>query len=236
MVATLINSAAIVVGGLLGLILHRKIGDTLKTVVYTGAGIVVVVLGLQMAFQTTRIVILALALITGGFLGEALNVEGGILAVGNWLKGRLSQASEDGHDFAQGFLDASVIFCVGAMALIGSFKAGVEADYSILLTKSVLDGFVAMIFAAALGVGVIFSAVTVLIYQGSLTLLGRVLEPVVTDLVLSELTGIGGCLLLMIGLNLLGVTKIKTANYLPGVVVVILLLILDGIAPMVGLR
>ena len=234
MIATIINSLAVLAGSLLGLLLHRRIGESLRTVVFTGAGIVALVLGLQMAFQTTRIVILAFSLITGGFLGEALAIEGRILKLGEWLKRRVARSGEDspgGHNFAYGFLDASVLFCVGAMSLIGSFKAGVEGDYALLLTKSVLDGFVAIIFAAALGMGVAFSALSILVYQGSLTLLARVLEPLVTDLVLSELTGLGGCLVVMIGINLLGLTKIKTANYLPGLLVVILLLIVDGFLP-----
>ncbi len=234
MIATIVNSVAIALGALAGFLFHRRISESLKTIVFTGAGIVALVLGMKMAFETTRIVFLALSLILGGFVGEWLNIEGTILKLGEWLKKRVSPGQGDpehSHDFAHGFLDASVLFCVGAMALIGSFKAGVEGDYALLLTKSVLDGFVAIILAAALGIGVAFSALSVLVYQGSLTLLAQVLQPLVTDLVLSELTGLGGCMVVMIGINLLGLTKIKTANYLPGLLIVLLLIALESVVP-----
>ena len=231
MIATVINCLAVVAGAVLGLLAGRRISEDLKTVVFTGAGIISVVLGMKMAFESDRIVYLALSLILGGFVGEALKIEGGILALGDWLKHRFSRADDDGRDFAYGFLNSSVIFCVGAMALIGSFKAGVEGDYELLLTKSVLDGFVAVIFAAALGAGVVFSALTILVYQGSLTLLASLLQPLATETVLAELTGVGGCLVVMIGINLLGLSRIKTANFLPALLVVLALLGTESVLP-----
>jgi uncharacterized membrane protein YqgA involved in biofilm formation len=231
-IATLVNALAVIAGSLLGLLFHSRIGDSLKKVVFTGAGIISLVLGMKMAFESTRIVFLALALIAGGFLGEWLDIEGAILRFGDWLRTRFARGDGDsGSDFAYGFLDASVIFCVGAMALVGSIKAGLEGDYELLLTKSVLDGFVAMMFAAALGLGVAFASLSVLAYQGGLTLAAGLLRPVVTELVLGELTGIGGCLVVMIGINLLGLGKIKTANYLPALLIIVALLALEGLFP-----
>jgi uncharacterized membrane protein YqgA involved in biofilm formation len=125
------------------------------------------------------------------------------------------------HSFAQGFLVSSVLFCVGALAIIGSFQAGVEKNYELLLTKSVMDGFMAVLLTAAYGIGVGFSALPILVYQGALTLLAGVLSPFVSELMVSEISGVGGAMVVMIGLNLLELKTIKTADFLPGLVVVV---------------
>jgi uncharacterized membrane protein YqgA involved in biofilm formation len=231
MIATFINTAAVILGALLGFLLHSRIGEPMRKVVYGGAGVVSLVLGIKMSLETGRIVYLALALILGGIIGEALHIEGGILKIGSFLKRRFARSDDSESDFAYAFLNASVIFCVGAMTLVGSFKAGAEGDYELLLTKSVLDGFMAIILSAALGIGVAFAAVTVLAYQGALTLLSGLLRPYATDLVLAELTAVGGALVIMIGINLLGMAKLKTANFLPALILMILLIALETLFP-----
>ena len=204
--------------------------NPMQTIVYTGAGLVSLVLGMKMAFETTRIVYMALALILGGVAGELLNIEGGILKLGSFLKRKFTRAGSE-TEFAYGFLNSSVLFCVGAMALVGSFKAGAEGNYELILTKSVLDGFMAVVLSAAMGIGVAFSALTVLVYQGLLTLLSKTLQPLVTELILGELTGTGGVLVFMIGINLLGLKKLKTANFLPSLILILLLLGLESLIP-----
>lgn len=230
MIATFINCIAVVLGALIGFFLHSKISDSMKAIVYTGAGLVALVIGIKMSFASTRIVYLALSLIAGGILGNWLDIEGAILRFGTFLK-RISRAGDSEANFAYAYLDSSVLFCVGAMTLIGAFKAGAEGNYELILTKSVLDGFMAIVFAAALGIGVAFSALTILVYQGSLTLLAKVLQPYVTELVLSELTGVGGVLVIMIGINLLGLAKLKTANFLPAIILVLILLAAESLLP-----
>jgi uncharacterized membrane protein YqgA involved in biofilm formation len=224
MIATVINAAAVIVGSLLGLLLHARIKESLRTVVYTGAGITTVVIGVQMALSGTNIVFLALSLIIGGILGTWWRIEDGILALGDALK-RTFTRGDDGKDFAFGFLSASVLFCVGAMALVGSFQAGAEGNYDLILTKSVLDGFMSIVFTAAMGIGVAFSALSVLVYQGLLTLAAGWIKPLVSDDMLKQLTGAGGALVLMIALNLLGIAKPKTANFLPALILVVLLVV-----------
>ena len=118
-----------------------------------------------------------------------------------------------------------MLFCVGAMSIVGSFKAGIEHDYTIIFTKSILDGFMAISFTAAMGIGTMFSIIMILVYQGGLTLLSGVLQPYVTDLIMTEVSACGGALIIMIGINLLGLKKIKTANYLPALVVELLFVI-----------
>ena len=230
MIATFVNCATVIVGSLLGLILHTRISESFKRVVYVGAGMISMILGIKMGLVTTRIVFMALALIAGGILGEWWNIEGGILRFGEFLKKRFAQ-KETGKDFAGGFLNASVIFCVGAMTLVGAFKAGAEGNYDLILTKSVMDGFMAIMLTAAMGVGVAFSAITILVYQGGITLLAGVLQPLVNELLLNELTAIGGVLVIMIGLNLLGLSKLKTANYIPALLVTIGLIALEPLLP-----
>ncbi len=160
-----------------------------------------------------------------------VGVENGILRLGEFLRSRFGR-SNTGSEFAYGFLSASVLFCVGAMAIIGSFRAGVEGDFQLLLTKSVMDGFISILLAASMGIGVAFSALVILVYQGGLTLLAGQISPWVSELMLSEITAAGGALILMIGINLLNLRHIKTADYTPAILVVIVFVMLD---PWIGL-
>jgi len=228
MIATVVNAAAVVIGTLIGLIFHARIQGGFKTAVYNSIGIVSLILGFSMALETQRVLYMALSLVFGGIIGYAMHIEEGILNMGEFLRKRFAK-SEEGGEFAYGFLSASVLFCVGALAIIGSFKAGVEGNYELLFTKSVMDGFMAVMLTGAMGVGVGFSALSILIYQGALTLLSVWIRPLVTDLVLSELTGVGGALVIMIGINLLALKEIKTANYIPSLVIVLIFVALDPI-------
>jgi hypothetical protein len=219
MIATLINAVSIIVGSSIGLLLKKGLSKRYETAIFTGAGLVSLVIGIQMATRTTHILAFAIALICGGLIGTLLDIEGGVLRIGESLKKRFAKGEAD-STFAFGFLSASVLYCSGAMAIVGSFKAGTEGDWSLILTKSVLDGFVSILFAGALGVGVAFSALTVLVYQGFLTLISVWIKPWVSDLMLAELTGIGGALVIMIGINLLELKKLKTGDFLPGLILI----------------
>jgi uncharacterized membrane protein YqgA involved in biofilm formation len=229
MLATLINAAAIVLGSLLGLLLKKRLDKRYEEAVYTATGMIAAVIGIQMAIKAGHPLALAISLIAGGLCGVALDLESGVLRMGERLKDRF--AKNDQGSFAAGFLDGTVLFCVGAMAIVGSFKAGTEGDYSILLTKSVMDGVVSALFAAAMGIGVAFSALSILVYQGALTLLSVWVKPWVSELMLAELTGVGGALVMMIGINLLGLKKLKTANFLPALVFEVALVLLMPYAP-----
>lgn len=224
MFGTIINALAVILGSLLGLILRKGIKERYQQIIFAASGVTSLVIGIQMALRTTHLLAFALALIIGGLVGTWINIEGAVMDFGEKLKRRFDRKSE-GSTFALGFLNASVLYCSGAMAIVGSFKAGTEGDYSILLTKSVLDGFMSIIFAGAMGPGVAFSAITVLVYQGLLTLVSVWVKPFVTDLMLAELTGIGGALVIMIGLGLLDIKKFKTGDFLPALVVTILLVL-----------
>lgn len=250
MLAVFVNCAAIVAGSVIGLLFAKKIPQKITDAIQLACGLVSFVMGVQMAFKYQNVVYLALALIFGGIVGTALDIDGKILKVGRFLervflkKPEAAASSDSGapsnpaaptnsaakesaaefsagkpqKNFAYAFLNASVLFCVGAMAIVGSFKAGIEGDYSIIFLKSVLDGFIAIGFAAAMGVGTAFSALAIFVYQGALTLLAIFIHQYVSDSLLAEITGSGGALIVLIGINLMGLKKIKTANYLPAVI------------------
>lgn len=230
MLGTIVNTIAILVGSVIGLVFHKHIHEGLRGVVFTGTGIVALVIGVGMALESQRILYLALSLVLGGILGDRLGIENQILAFGEYLRRRFVSRAGEGQ-FAAGFLTSSVLYCVGAMAIIGAFRAGVDGDYELLFTKSVMDGFMSILLAGAMGIGVAFSALAVFLYQGALTLLSVQLRPLVNELVLSELTGVGGALVIMIGLNLLALKEIKTANFLPSMVFVVLFVALDPFLP-----
>ena len=236
MIAVFVNCIAIIIGSLIGIIFSSRISDNLSRVVQTGAGVVTMVIGIEMALAYENIIFLAMAIIAGGILGSWMDIDGKILLLGDAL-GKLvlrKKNSQDQHEqgtsnFAYGFLNASVLFCVGAMAILGSIKAGIDGDYTIIFTKSVLDGFMAIVFAAALGIGTAFSALSVLVYQGALTLLSGLVAAYTNEVLLAELGATGGVLIIMIGVNLMGLAKIKTANYLPALVLSVIFVVVKDL-------
>ena len=237
MLAVFINVAAVVVGSLVGLLFGRKTNEKLKSLVMVSAGLVTLLIGLQMAWKGQRILYLLLSILVGGLVGYALDIEGGILKFGNALRRLVPGSQDDSGGFAQGFLTASVLFCVGAMSILGSFQAGAEGKMDIILIKSVMDGCMAVILTGALGIGVGFSALSILVYQGSLTLAAVWVKPWVDlhPLVLSEVSGVGGLMVVMISLNLLELKKIPTGNFLPALVVVVGFVLLDPwLGPLIG--
>lgn len=239
MLAVFVNCAAVIAGALIGCIFSRKISSSLSDIVQTGAGVITLIIGMQMAFEYESIICLAICLFLGGIAGTWIDIDGAILKLGTKLEGLVKKpAPEAGEgtalsegsgnkNFAYAFLNSSVLFCVGAMAILGSFKAGIEHDYTVIFTKSILDGFMAIVFAASMGIGTAFSCLTVFVYQGLLTLLAGVVAPYIDEQMLNELSACGGAMIIMIGINLLGLKKIKTANYLPALIFVVIFVIVQ---------
>jgi len=224
MLATVINAFAIIAGSIIGLLLKKGLPKRYEQAVYVAAGLTSLVVGVKMALETSHILAFALSLMIGGALGTAIGIEDAILRFGERLKARFAKNDTTGN-FALGFLNASVLYCAGAMAIVGSFKAGTEGDFSLILTKSILDGAMSIIFASAMGVGVAFASLSVLAYQGLLTLCSVWIQGYVSELMLAEVTGIGGALVIMIGLGLLDLKKIKTADFIPALFVIVLLVL-----------
>lgn len=249
MLAVFVNCGAVILGSILGILFAKKFTKELSDMIQTACGVISVVIGLQMAFKYGNIIYLALSLIIGGVIGYALDIDGAVLKLGEKLEvltkrknksaisentetsagdetALASKSTEPVHsNFAYAFLNSSVLFCVGAMAIVGSFEAGVNHDYTTIFTKSILDGFMAIGFTAAMGIGTAFSALAILVYQGGLTLLSIWLKPFVSDVLIQEVSACGGAIIIMIGINLLGLKKIKTADFLPALVIEILFVI-----------
>ncbi len=221
MIATFVNTIAVIIGGLLGLLLKGRISERYRDAVTIGVGLITLVLGMSMALSGGSLLLILPALVIGGLAGTALRIESGILKGGDVLR-KLLSPGEEGGQFARGFLDATVLFCVGPMTIVGSIEAGLQGNYDIIFTKSAMDGFMAIVLAASSGAGVIFSALSILLIQGGLTLGAGALAALITDSILGEIGALGGYLILMIALNLLNLKRVKTANFLPSIILVIL--------------
>ncbi len=233
MIATIINTFAVIIGSFIGILLHRHMKKKYEEAIFIAAGITTIVIGIQMVLMTKYILILSLSLMLGGLLGSYLRIEDRIYVFGNIIKKRFAE-KDNSSNFAEGFLTSTLLFCVGAMSLIGSFKAGTEGDYTIILTKSILDGFVSIMLAAAFGISIFFSAFSILLYQGLLTILSTFIKPYVSDIMLNELSATGGAMVLMISINLLGIKKIKTGDFIPALLFTVIFILLLPYIEIIG--
>ena len=221
MTGTFLNIATVLLGGTLGLIFGARIPDKLKSTVIAGMGLFVVAMGIQMFMKTRNPLIVLGSLLIGTLLGEWLRIEDGLQNLGRILEQRFSKEGDDGSNkFVRGFLTASLLFCVGPMTILGSIQDGLTGDYNLLAVKSVLDGFAALAFTSTLGVGVLFSTIIILVYQGGISLLAAQLDAIVTPPMMNELTATGGVILLGLALSsLLEIKKIRVGNMLPALLV-----------------
>ncbi|MBI4590382.1 MAG: DUF554 domain-containing protein [Candidatus Rokubacteria bacterium] len=212
MKGTLVNVAAVLVGGGFGLLVGRRLPERLRGIITDGLGLATLLIGVRLALKADNMLIVIGSLVAGGLLGEWWNLEQRLEDAGAWLKARTG--STEGR-FVTGFVTASLVYCVGPMTIVGSIQAGINGNAEVLYAKSMLDGAASIAFASSLGVGVLFSSVTVLIVQGGLTLLGGQLTFLLDERILNEVTGTGGALILGIGLLLLEIRRLRIANFLP---------------------
>ncbi|GBG56754.1 membrane protein [Sporomusaceae bacterium FL31] len=214
MKGTLVNAAAILSGSVVGLFLKRGMPERYQHTIMQGLALAVGVIGLQMAFKTQNMLIVILSIVMGAIIGEALNIDALLTKLGNWLTAKLG--SQYGN-VGEGFVTASLVYCVGAMAVVGSIQDGLTGDASTLYAKSMLDGVSAVVFASTLGIGVALSSVSVIAYQGTITLLAGAFSTLLTEQIITELTAVGGVLIIGISILMLDVKKIKVANLLPAI-------------------
>lgn len=221
MTGTLLNIATVLIGGLIGLLFGARIPDKLKETVIAGMGLFTAAMGLQMFLDTENALIVLGALLIGTLLGEWWRIEDGLHRLGKFLERKFSREENDGSNkFVRGFLTASLLFCVGPMTILGSIQDGLTGDYNLLAVKSVLDGFASMAFASTLGVGVLFSTIVILVYQGGLSLMAAQLDALVTPSMMNELTATGGVILLGLAISsLLEIKKIRVGNMLPALAI-----------------
>lgn len=221
LLGTIVNGLLIIIGTLLGKWLHR-IPESIKGTVMHGIGLAVVILGVQMGLKSANFLVIIISLVFGTIIGEYIDLEGKLNRFGDWIELKIGKGNGQGS-ISQGFVTGTLIFVIGAMGIIGALDSGIRGDHAVLYTKSIIDGFTALILTTTLGIGVIFSAIPVILYEGLIALfatqIDRIVPQVLMDSLIVEMTSIGGVMIFAIGLNMIGITKIRVANLLPGILV-----------------
>ena len=218
MPGVLVNTLAVIIGSLLGLSLRRGIPEKITRAVMTAIGLCTLYLGISSAMEGNNAIIAIVSLVLGAALGTRLDIDGAIRRLGDWVGLKLKRPDQPGKAIGEGFITASLLFCVGSMTIVGSLNAGLLNDYTMLFAKSVLDFISSIMLSVSLGIGVLLSAAFVLIFQGAIVVLAQLLRPVLNSAAIAEMSCVGGILILAVGLNLLNITKIKAADLLPALV------------------
>ena len=224
---TIVNVFAIIIGGAAGLVLRKVISKRITDTVLQGMGLAVLIIGISGALgaaftivdgkiQSNHILMMILALAIGAVIGELIQIEGKLESFGKFCERKIEKPGET-STFAQGFVTATLVFCVGSMAIVGSLEDGINRNSDILIAKSTIDGITAMVFASTMGIGVLFSALTVGLYQGTITILSFFIAPYLSEIIIAQMSLVGSVLIMSIGLNLLQIAKIKVGNMLPAI-------------------
>lgn len=222
MIGVLVNTLTVLVGSSIGLIAKKVIPENWTDFIMKGLGLCVIYIGMDGAFQGENTLVMIISMVIGAIIGVALNLDGHLNSFAQRLESRFKKDGEK-VSIAEGFVTASLMFCVGAMTIVGSLDAGLTGDNTMLYTKATLDFISSIIFAASLGFGVMLSAVFVLVFQGAIVLLAGAIAPVLNDAVIAEMTCVGSLLIMAIGLNMLEMTKLKVMNYMPAIILPIAL-------------
>ncbi|HMA62460.1 MAG TPA: DUF554 domain-containing protein [bacterium] len=223
MTGTIVNVITVIVGSTIGLLVHTRLPKKLQTTLFQGIGLFTLYLGMSMALKSEHLMIVIFSLVLGVISGETLDLETKMESLGDRLK---KKVPHEGKGFTEGMITAFLLFCMGSMTILGAFEEGLQGQANLLLAKSLLDGVSSIALTATFGIGVMFSVIPLLIYQGGLTLLAGQLETIMTDPVIHEMTAVGGVIMLGLGLDILGIKKIKTLNMLPAIVFAVILAIL----------
>lgn len=218
MKGTIVNVVAIFLGCSAGFILKSKFPEKIEKIIMQALGLASLLIGMQMAIKADNILLVIFSLVIGGVIGEIIDIEAGLERFGERIKGKF-KSNNTSERFVEGFLTASLLYCVGSMAIMGAIKEGLSGNPDILYAKSLLDGITSIAFTAAMGIGVLFSAIPVFLYQGGITLLARTIKDFLSPEIINEMTAVGGILIWGIGFGLLGIKKIKVGNLLPAILV-----------------
>lgn len=221
LLGTLVNTCTVIVGALIGMLLKKGIPKRISDTVFYALALVTIYIGISGSLAGKNTLIAVIVMVLGALMGEALDIDKRVNSIGKKLENKFDKGNQS-STFAQGFTSASLLFCVGAMTIVGCLQAGIKGDNTILFTKSAMDFVSSMIFASTMGVGVLFSAVFVLVYQGLITLLAGVISPLLTDAVIAEMSCVGFIIIIGLGLNMLNVTKLKIMNFVPAIFLPIL--------------
>ncbi len=219
MLGTIVNALAVVVGGLIGLLFKNVIPEKIADALLKAAGLAVITVGIKLMFAGDNLTLLIMSIIIGTAIGELINIEGKLDNLGEMVEGKMKNKQSN---IALGFVTCTLIYCVGSMAIVGSIQSGLSGNHEILFSKALLDGIMSITMTVSLGVGVIFSSISILIYQGTITLLAQFMQSLLSDVVVREMTSIGGTLIMAIGLNFLEIKRIKVGNMLPAIFIPII--------------
>lgn len=214
MLGSIVNFIAVVIGSIIGVLLNKGIKEDYKKTIMDGIGLTIVVIGIMGSIKSQNTILVIISIVLGSIIGEAINIQKKLDNLGDRLE---SYFGKGDSNFSKGFVTASLIYCVGAMAIVGSLESGLSGNYSTLFAKSIIDGITSIILASTLGIGVAFSAIPILLYQGSITLLATYLKDLLSEQAITEMTSVGGILIIAIGINLLEIKKIKVGNMLPAI-------------------
>lgn len=214
MLGATVNGIAILVGSLMGLLLSRGIKENTKETIMQGMSLAVIAIGISGSLESADFLVVIGSIAIGSWIGEMIDIHSWLEGLGHKLEERFSGGN---GGIAKGFVTGTVIYCSGAMAIVGAMESGLSGDHTTLFTKSVIDGITAVLFTSTFGIGVAFSAVPVFLYEGAISLLSFVVSDFLADAMIADMSAVGGLLILAIGLNVLGVVKIRVANMLPAV-------------------
>jgi uncharacterized membrane protein YqgA involved in biofilm formation len=219
MIGVLVNTATVIIGSLIGLLFKKGISKRFSDAIMLGIGLCTIYIGISGTLKGENTLILIISIVVGAVIGTWLDIDKRINALGDWIGDRFKKTDSSSPSVAEGFVTASLLFCIGAMTIVGSLNAGLTGDNEMLFTKSLLDLISSAILSVSLGIGVMFAAAFVLVFQGSIVLLAQSLQPILTDSAIAEITCAGSLMIIALGLNLIGLAKIKVANYLPAIVI-----------------
>ena len=219
MLGPVVNALTVIIFSLIGTFFIRRIPDRFEEILKKAAGLAVLFIGIRGAFDNENVLLLILSLVFGAVIGELINIDKWMNILGLWVEKKLGMESSPGQkrNFSKGFVTASILFCTGSMAIIGAMQSGLQGNHETLFAKSVLDGIMSLVFSASMGIGVAFSALPVLIYEGGIVLASMLISDYLTAEIIREMSAVGSLLIAAIGLNFMGVKEIKVANFIPAI-------------------
>jgi len=221
MIGSIVNALAVIGGGIVGLLIHKRLPTYIVDTTFQAIGLFTIVLGITMAIKTTHFLAMVLSLVIGSILGSILHLENMIKSVGEFLK---KKTGSKNNRFSEGFITAFLLYCMGSLTILGAIEEGLGLSPTLLFSKSVLDGFSSIALAATMGAGVIFSALPLLLYQGGITLLTSVVQQSLSTLLITELSAVGGVLLVGLGIDILKIKKISVLNMLPSLPIILFII------------
>lgn len=219
MLGTIVNSLAIVVGGLIGVLFKNIIPERISEALLKASGIAVIAVGIKLSIAGNNLTLLIMSIILGTLIGELIDIEGKLDKLGAFVESKMKNKESN---ITLGFVSCTLVFCVGSMAIIGSIQSGLTGNHETLFSKALLDGIMSVTMAATMGIGVVFSAISVFLYQGTITLLAQSMQSLLSEVVVAEMSAVGGALIMAIGLNFLEIKRIKVGNMLPAIFIPII--------------